>query len=395
MTREFNCRDAAFMRRAIELAKNGEGRVSPNPPVGCVLVRDGDIVGEGWHNRLGDLHAEAAALKNAGERARGADCYVTLGPCGTHGRQPPCADALVRAGVARVAVAAEDPNPKNTAGPDILRAAGIAVETGLLRAEAEYVMRGFFKAMRDKRPYLTYKYAMTLDGKTATAAGDSRWISGPESREMVQDMRSRSDAILIGAGTAMADNPLLTVREPVWSRRGGAAEHRQPLRIVVDGALRLRPGSAMLDKKRGAGGAVLVATGVAASRTRAADDLARAGAEILALPDTDGKIDPAALLDELQRRGVYVVLCEGGGGLAAALLAGGHIDEIAAFVAPKLAGGSAAPGALAGAGVGLMRDAVQFVTKEWRRVGDDILIRACPPRTDAEGASVRRRETPK
>ena len=196
--RTFTEEDAGFMRQALELARNGEGRVSPNPPVGCLLVKEGEVVGRGWHDRLGGIHAEAMALLEAGSRARGALAYVTLSPCVSWGRQPPCADALIRAGVAEVIAAAADPNPHNASGIEKLRQAGVPAAMGLLREEAEYLARGFFKSQRRRLPYLTLKYAMTLDGKIASVSGDSRWVSGKESREWVQDLRSRSDAILIG-----------------------------------------------------------------------------------------------------------------------------------------------------------------------------------------------------
>ncbi|MDR0361223.1 MAG: bifunctional diaminohydroxyphosphoribosylaminopyrimidine deaminase/5-amino-6-(5-phosphoribosylamino)uracil reductase RibD, partial [Planctomycetota bacterium] len=233
--------ETAHMARAIELARNGEGRVAPNPPVGCVLVRDGAVVGEGWHDRYGGPHAEAMALENAGGRAKGTVAYVTLSPCASRGRQPPCAGALAHAEVAEVVAAVRDPNPKNASGIERLRELGVPVRVGLLAEEAEFLARGFFKRIRRGLPHVILKYAMTLDGKTAAASGDSRWVSGPKSREAVQDMRSRADAIMVGVGTALIDDPLLNVRGEALERRGGAERHPQPRRVILDSRMRLPP----------------------------------------------------------------------------------------------------------------------------------------------------------
>lgn len=366
--------DAEYMRLALALASNGEGRVSPNPPVGCVIVNQGEVVGRGWHDRLGDLHAEAMALRQAGPRASGGVAYVTLSPCATTGRQPPCTTALIKAGVREVIIAAEDPNPRNTSGPDVLRQAGIVVRTGLLREEAEHLARGFFKNMRQRLPFLTLKYAMTLDGKIATASGDSRWVSGPESRELVQDMRSRHDAVLVGSGTALADDPLLNVRDPVWTRRGGSERHRQPLRVIADGRCRLPNTAAMLDSTRDLGGAVLVATTTNAEADRVAA-LTRAGAEVLALPTPDAQVPLRLLLGELAQRGVNLVLCEGGGQLAAGLLRAGLVDEIVVFIAPKLIGGNAAPGPVGEMGFTRMAEAIELQMTEGKMLASDIVVK--------------------
>ncbi len=372
---DFSEADRGFMRLALDLARNGEGRVSPNPPVGCVLAKDGRVVGRGWHDRLGGLHAEAAALRDAGAEAEGAAAYVTLSPCCSHGRQPPCTDALIRAGVRRVVVAAEDPNPCNCSGVEVLCGAGIPARSGLLREEAEYLARGFFKKQRLGLPYLTLKYAMTLDGKIACASGDSRWVSGPESREAVQAMRSRADAVLVGIGTVLADDPLLNVREPVLSRRGGADRHPQPLRVVADSRGRCPPGAALFSREKGPGGKVVVAVAAGADPARIAA-LERAGAEVPAFPAGGGRVPLPALLAGLAERGVNNVLCEGGGELAAGLLARGLVDEIVAFVAPKMVGGRNAPGPVGELGIARMADALAFSLREWRAVGGDIVIRA-------------------
>lgn len=367
--------DKRFMREAIALAARGEGRVSPNPPVGCVLVKNDMIVGRGWHNRLGDLHAEAMALKDAGDEAEGSVAYVTLSPCATHGRQPPCADALIAAKVAKVVAAVEDPNPKNASGLDVLRNAGVPAVSGLLKDEAEYAARGFFKVRRRGLPWVTLKYAMTLDGKIAAIGGDSRWVSGPESREMVQDMRSRHDAILVGSGTALADDPLLTVREPALSRRSDSGGHPQPLRVVADGRARMTPGMAMFRSEEGPGGAVLIAT-LAGNEPERLAALAGAGAAIIEFSPRDGHVPLPALMRDLARRGVNRVLCEGGGELAAGLIREHLVDEAVVFIAPKIVGGGDAPGPVADMGLRRMAEAVRLEVREWSRVGDDIMIRA-------------------
>lgn len=369
----FNRQDESYMREALALAKNGEGRVSPNPPVGCVLVKGGRIIARGWHNRLGGLHAEAMALAEAGGDARDATAYVTLSPCTTHGRQPPCADALIRAGIGEVVIAAPDPNLRNADGAQVLRAAGIPVRVGLLRDDAEFLARGFMKVQRTGLPWVIFKYAMTLDGKIAAASGDSRWVSGPESRELVQDMRSRSDAILVGSGTVLADDPLLTVRGPALTARGGPETHRQPLRVVVDGRCRMPATAAMLDPTRDGGGEVVVFSlpeGTADKRR----ELAAKGAIVVELVSDSGKVPLREMLRNLAGRGVNVVFCEGGGGLAGALFADGLVDEVVAFIAPKIVGGLAAPGPVGGEGVGLMADARPITVLEWRRVGGDIVV---------------------
>ncbi len=376
MTDEFRLDDVRFMEKALILARNGEGRVSPNPPVGCVLAKNGKAVGQGWHDRLGGLHAEAAAIADAGDEAKGATCYVTLSPCCSTGRQPPCSDALIRAGVAEVVVAAEDPNPANSAGIQALRRAGIPVRVGLLREEAEYLARGFFKLVRRRLPYVTLKYAMTLDGKIASASGDSRWVSGGESRDLVQDMRSRSDAILVGAETALADNPLLNVRDPVLALRGGPDVHPQPMRVVADSRTRLPAHAAMLCPENGPGGPVVVAAIKEAPRRRVME-LADAGAEVIQFPaSSTGHVPLRDLLRELADRGVATVLCEGGAHVASAWLAEHLVDEIVAFVAPKILGGGHALGAIADLGLERMADAVPLRIEECMQIGDDIMIRA-------------------
>lgn len=374
MKSAFTKDDELFMREALTLAQTGLGRVAPNPPVGCVIVRDGIIVGKGWHDRLGEAHAEAMALAQAGERASGATVYVTLSPCTSHGRQPPCAEALIRAGVEKVIVAAPDPNPCNCSGVDVLNAAGIRTEAGLLRQEAEYLARGFFKMMRTGIPYVSLKYAMTLDGRIATSSGDSRWISCAESREWVHEFRSRVDAVMVGSGTALADDPLLTVRGEAWERCGGDKRHKQPMRVVVDGGFRLSPEAAMLGTGCGEGGGEVIVAGVRGRNPSGVRELRMAGAEAVEFQDDEGKVPLEEVLRYLGKRGVNHILCEGGAGLAGALLDGGWIDEVGVFIAPKIVGGREAPGPVGGNGVNGMADALQLEVREWRRIGDDILL---------------------
>ncbi len=376
----FSPAEEKYMRMAMELAKTGQGRVAPNPPVGCVIVKGGKVIGSGWHNRLGDLHAEAMALREAGKEARGAVVFTTLSPCTKEGRQPPCAAALLKAGVGEVVVAATDPNPINADGVEWLRQAGIKARSGLLAEEARYLAKGFFKMMQCGRPWLTLKYAMTLDGKIASVSGDSRWVSGEASRELVMDMRSRADAVLVGSGTVEFDNPQLTVRGRVWRERGGGAGHRAPLRVVVDGGCRLPLGMALFkkiaaaDPEVGAGEVVVACVGGVNPEGEAA--LLEAGVRVMALPaGAGGKVAMRALLEGLGRLGVNEVLCEGGAGLAAALLAEGVVDEVAVFVAPKLVGGMGATGPVGGKGAETMSGALGVKVKEWFSVGDDILVK--------------------
>lgn len=337
-------RDREFMARALELARRGRGRTSPNPAVGCVLAADGRIVGEGWHRRCGGPHAEAEALAAAGAAARGATAYVTLMPCNHHGKTPPCTEALLRAGVKRVVAALADPNPVSSGGTERLRAAGVAVDLlprdAAQAREAAYLMRGFLKELATGLPFLKLKMAMTLDGRTATRSGDSRWISSAESRQTVQAMRAESDAVLVGIGTARADDPRLNVRDPALP---------QPRRVIVDPRLELSPEARLF---REPGGPVIVVT-AAETNPGQTKLLEQAGASVLKAGRQDDckRVDLAGALAALAALGVREALCEGGAGLAGGLFDAGLIDEVAFFVAPKLAGGAKAPGLLHGTGV--------------------------------------------
>ncbi|GIX22507.1 MAG: riboflavin biosynthesis protein RibD [Gammaproteobacteria bacterium] len=335
----FDAADHAHMARALQLAARGLYGTDPNPRVGCVLVRDGRIVGEGWHARAGAAHAEAVALAAAGEAARGATAYVTLEPCAHHGRTPPCCAALVAAGVARVVCAVQDPDPRvNGRGIAALREAGVRVESGLLAAEARALNPGFFSRLERGRPWLRIKLGMTLDGRTALANGASRWITGEPARRDVQRWRARSSAIVTGVGTVLADDPALTVRAEQWA---GAVDEappsdRQPLRVVLDSRLRTPPTARLL---QGPGEALIVTTRADAGRAAA---LRSERVEVVTLPaDADGRPRLADLMAVLAEGGINEVLVESGPTLAGAFWRAGLVDELLLYVAPRLFGDSA------------------------------------------------------
>ncbi len=353
------------MRRALELAERGRGWVEPNPMVGAVVVRDGGIVGEGWHERFGGPHAEPNAIAAAGEGCRGATLYVTLEPCTHHGKTPPCVPAVVAAGFARVVAAMVDPDPRNQGrGIQQLRAAGLEVEVGLLEAEAQRLNAPFAKLTTRGLPFVTAKWAMSLDGKSATRTRDSRWVSSEPSRQLVHVLRGQADAILVGIGTVLADDPLLTARPP---------GPRVAARIVADSQARLPPDCRLV--RSVAEAPLVVATTESAPADRRAA-LAAAGAEVLVLPVEGARVCLRALMAELGRRRMTNVLLEGGGELAAAALAAGLVDKLLVFVAPKIVGGRDAPTPVEGEGVAAMAQALK--AREWtvRRVGDDALIEA-------------------
>ncbi|MEU4574130.1 bifunctional diaminohydroxyphosphoribosylaminopyrimidine deaminase/5-amino-6-(5-phosphoribosylamino)uracil reductase RibD [Nonomuraea sp. NPDC023979] len=352
--------DAVHMARAIELAALGHGRTSPNPVVGCVVLdASGRVAGEGSHPYAGGPHAEVVALREAGERARGGTAYVTLEPCDHTGRTGPCSLALLDAGLARVVVAVPDPTPRAAGGADRLRAAGVAVETGLLAAEAERVNAEWLTFARLGRPHVTWKYAATLDGRSAAADGTSQWITSPEARADVHRMRARSDAIVAGVGTVLADDPRLTARPP-----GDGSPDRTPLRVVVDPSGRTPPGARVFDGE--APTLVAVAEGVTTPR----------GAALLPLPRHGAGLDLAALLKELAARDVVSVFLEGGPTLAGAFLAQGLVDRVVAYVAPALLGAGAA--ALGEAGVATIARAHRMSFEEISRIGPDLKIVARP-----------------
>ncbi|MDX6533627.1 MAG: diaminohydroxyphosphoribosylaminopyrimidine deaminase [Gaiellales bacterium] len=350
-------RDIAHLERCIELADRGARTAAPNPMVGCVIVRDGAVIGEGWHERPGKPHAEVEALAAAGD-ATGATVYVSLEPCAHHGRTPPCVDALIEAGVRRVVVAAVDPDPRtNGTGIARLRVAGIEVEVarGPVEQRARRQNSAFRTHVLEGRPHVTYKAAASLDGRTATAAGESQWISSPESRTLVHEMRARSSAVGVGIGTALADDPMLTARE-LHPR-----VERQPLRVVFDRTARLPLTSALVQTARQYPVTVITAPGA-----EGADALAAAGVDILEAAT------PAQALADLGRRGVTSLMIEGGPNFAGGLLAAGLLDRIALFVAPVVLGEG--PGVFAGFSAVSIAAAPGAVELTSRQVGPDTLL---------------------
>jgi diaminohydroxyphosphoribosylaminopyrimidine deaminase / 5-amino-6-(5-phosphoribosylamino)uracil reductase len=350
------------MALALGLARRGLGRVWPNPAVGAVIVDQGRIVGRGWTQPGGRPHAETVALAQAGAAARGGTAYVTLEPCAHHGQTPPCASALIAAGVARVVSSHQDPDPRVAGrGHAMLRDAGIAVETGLLGDEAEALQRGFLSRVQLGRPMLTLKLATSLDGRIATASGESRWITGDAARRRVHAMRATHDAVLIGAGTARADNPSLTVR-------GLGAQH-QPVRIVAARRLDL-PLDGILARTADKVPVWLIHGASAPSGARAA--WAALGVHLIEVPETAAGLDPAAMLSALGASGLTRVFCEGGGQLAAALLSADLVDDLATFTAGLALGadGRAAVGPL---GIGPLATAPRFTLRHSEEIGADTL----------------------
>jgi len=371
--------DHALMARAIRLAERGRYTTEPNPRVGCVLVRAGEVVGEGWHQRAGGPHAERLALDQAGERARGADAYVTLEPCCHHGRTTPCTDALIAAGVARVVIAMIDPNPcVSGRGVAQLRAAGIGVDEGLLETRAAALNPGFIKRMREGRPFCRVKLAASLDGRTAMASGESRWITSDAARADVQRLRARSSAIVTGSATLLADDPSLNVRLPA-AALGLAPDEavRQPLRVVVDSRLRTPPGARLLHLP----GATLIACTSAESARRAA--LEAVGAEVVVVPQRSGdaagglesgsRVDLLALFAELARREINEVLIEAGPTLAGAVLQAGLVDELVLYLAPHLMG-DLARGLFRLPGLAEMRQRIPLELTDLRQLGPDLRL---------------------
>ena len=358
----FSADDARHMARALELAWRGLYTTDPNPRVGCVLVRQGDVVGEGWHQRAGEPHAEVHALLAAGARARGATAYVTLEPCCHHGRTPPCSQALVRAGVTRVVAAMPDPNPQIASqGIVELEQAGLRVEIGLMQAEAERLNPGFIARMTRDRPYVRVKLAASLDGRTALAGGESKWITGEAARADVQQLRARSSAILTGVGTVLADNPSLTVRDLDIGR--------QPLRVVLDGHLSMRADAQLLSLP----GKTLVVT--AEDDSDYAEMLLAAGAEVVVLRAGAGRVDLAGLMQDLAEREVNELLVEAGATVCGALLYAGLVDELVVYLAPHVLG-SSARGMFNLPGFETMQNRIALDIQDVRAVGRDWRITA-------------------
>ncbi|MGL4281435.1 MAG: bifunctional diaminohydroxyphosphoribosylaminopyrimidine deaminase/5-amino-6-(5-phosphoribosylamino)uracil reductase RibD [Albidovulum sp.] len=354
--------DRQHMAHALGLARRGLGRVWPNPAVGCVIVKHGRVLGRGWTQPGGRPHAETVALSAAGEAGRGATAYVTLEPCAHHGHTPPCAEALIAAGVARVVSALEDPDPRVAGrGHAMLKAAGVSVETGLMAREAALLQKGFLSRVLHGRPMLTLKLATSLDGRIATAAGESQWITGAEARRRVHAMRASHDAVLIGAGTARADDPSLTVR--------GLGVRHQPVRIVASRNLDLPAGSQLARTAREVPVWLLHGASAPAAARQAWEN---AGARLIELPETSGALDPGAMLAALGREGLTRVFCEGGGQLAASLLAAGLVDDLAVFAAGTMLGADARP-AVGPLRLQALADADRFRLASVEQIGADTL----------------------
>lgn len=356
----------AFMRLALEEARRALGRTSPNPTVGAVLVKGGRVIARGHHRKAGQPHAEVVAIRRAGAAARGADLYTTLEPCDHYGRTPPCTLAILEAGVRQVICASFDPNPLvNGKGIARLRRAGIPVRTGVLRAEADRLNQPFFKYVRTGLPWVTLKSAITLDGKIATATGDSRWISGERARAWAHRLRDQVDAIVVGANTVLLDNPRLTTRLP----RGGG---HNPVRVVVDSRLRLSAQRAVFAKTSRA--PTIVATLQNPSGLRARR-LRRRGVEVLRVRERGGRIDLEDLLHQLGGRGMLHLLVEGGAQLHAGFLRQGLADELVLFIAPSLIGGDG-PSWVGSLGVRRIKQAIKVRDLAVESVGEDLLVRA-------------------
>lgn len=358
--------DLEYMQRAHALSLRGGGRVNPNPLVGAVLVRDGVVIGEGFHAFFGGPHAEVGAIEAAGGDVAGATLYVTLEPCNHHGKTPPCTERIIREGISRVVVGMRDPNPA-VAGNGIvtLESAGIEVTTGILEEDIARTNEFFTTFITTGLPFCTLKTAMTLDGKIATRSGDSRWISGEASRALVHRLRNRHMAILTGVGTVIADDPALTDRSDL--------EHKShPLRVVVDSYASTPPHAKVLDASEAP---TLVAVTMEATEDRIAALRAK-GADTMVCPARQGQVDLPYLLRALGKRGIDSVLIEGGGTLAYAALRDGIVDKILVFIAPRIAGGREAPTPVEGEGVERINEAMELEFRRVDRIGDDILVEA-------------------
>ena len=354
--------DERYMRRALELARRAEGRTTPNPAVGAVVVRDNVIIGEGFHPAAGEPHAEIFALRQAGTAAQGATLYVTLEPCCHRGRTGPCATAVIAAGIVRVVAGCRDPNPQVAGGGFAqLQASGIEVMSGILAGECRQLIAPFAKHIRTGLPYVTLKAGMSIDGAVATARGESQWITGAESRAAVHHLRNIHDAIMVGIGTVLADNPRLTTRLV-------QGEGKNPLRVVIDSTLRTPASAALLAEA----GRTLILTSAAASAADA-ERLRSEQVEVLRVAGRPGAIDLVDAMRQLGARGIQSILLEGGGLLHHSALHAGIVDRLCVFVAPLLLGGSGLP-VFSGPGVNDLKDAFRLQHLQVERYGDDMLL---------------------
>ena len=366
--------DRDYMLRAIELAKGGLGWTSPNPLVGAVIVKDGRIIGEGYHERCGKLHAERNAIASLTESAEGATLYVTLEPCCHYGKTPPCTEAILEQKIARVVIGSRDPNPLVAGkGAAILRAAGVRVEEDFMREECDALNPVFFHYITKKTPYVVMKYAMTADGKIAARTGDSKWITGESARKKVQELRHQYMGIMAGIGTVLADDPMLNVRIPGL---------KSPVRIICDSGLRIPMDSKIVQTAKEYRTIVAYAgehSGEGCKETeKKAEQLHAAGVETVSVPDADGRVDLRKLMEYLGKQGIDSVLLEGGAALNGSALQAGIVSCVQTYIAPKIFGGQEAKSPVGGSGVKLACEAYGFEIKEIRRIGEDILIRSVP-----------------
>lgn len=356
-----------YMQRALELAKCALGRTSPNPVVGAVIVKEGKIIGEGYHKKAGSHHAEIEALNSADHNeVKGATMYVTLEPCSHYGKTPPCAEAIIEAGIKEVVVATLDPNPKVAGrGIKMLEEAGIKTIVGVLEQEALIQNEVFFKYITTGLPFVCMKYAMTLDGKIATYTGDSKWISNEDSRYYVHQLRNIYDGILVGIGTVLSDNPRLNTRLDI-------ADKKDPVRIIIDGNLELPLDSCVVKTSNEQKTIVFTST---KRNQEKADELSKAGIKVIEVSGEPDDLNLSEVLTKLGELGITSVLVEGGAEINASLLKHKLVDKILCFVAPKIVGG-VAPSPVKGEGIALMKDAFEFNSVEIEKIGNDILIKA-------------------
>lgn len=357
--------DQIWMRRALDLAARARGRTSPNPMVGAVLVKDGQLIGEGFHAYAGSDHAEVAALRDAGPAARGATLYVSLEPCCHYGRTPPCVEQILQAGIRRVVAACEDPNPAVSGkGIAALRAAGLSVDVGVLAEEAERLNEAFFTHVRTGRPFVTLKVAASLDGKIATQTGESRWITGESARRRVHQLRNEMDAVLVGIGTVLRDDPLLTTRL-------GIVDQRDPIRVVVDNLARLPLRAKAVNRASTA--PTILAVSQMAPRTKL-EALEREGVQVIVVESSPRRVSLERLIEALGKRGILSVMIEGGAEINASALREGIVDKVLVFLAPILIGGKSTPTAVGGDGIESLTQAVRLRDVRIERFDGDILV---------------------
>jgi diaminohydroxyphosphoribosylaminopyrimidine deaminase/5-amino-6-(5-phosphoribosylamino)uracil reductase len=355
-----------WMKLALALARKGEGLTRPNPPVGAVVVKNNRLVGTGFHQRAGKDHAEIIALEKAGARARNAALYVTLEPCSTYGRTPPCVKTILKSGIRKVIISVPDPNPLHRGrGILILKKAGIKIVENICYAEGQKLIEPFKKWINSGKPYVSLKMAMSYDGKIADYQGKSRWVTGQEARAFVHNMRRRADAILVGAGTVLADNPSLLPKPALG---------RQPYRVILDAKGRVRPEARIL-RDVASQQTIMATTSQCPERYR--QKWRKHGAQVWLLPSKRGQVSIPALMNKIGQTGLLHVLCEGGAEVAASLIRAGMVDDFIFFVAPCLLGGKNTPSAIGGKGWKLGK-APRLCFTEWRQIGKDILVRAKP-----------------